>query len=243
MARSKKRVFSERQRDAILRIAYKPIETKHFYQYTSWQNYLINTGYLAPSAEHAFRQPFVALIERTTNAGDIVAGQERFDGSDIQLKGLRWEMNLTQYAATPGSLYDVHFRFTVYSMNFFYPNSTEITGANSEEIDLSLGGGTFRTSTWFKWNMEEVDIHFQKNFRINNDGNLNAILKKKFWIPFNKKLTTTEDDSPTPLFNDRFNNAKQKNMYWALEMYAPGLANLQTQFDGAIAWMTYFKDG
>lgn len=232
-------VFSERQKDAILRIAYKPVETKKFINNFSWQTWLTDTEYTAPAVEHAGRQNILSQLQRATNTSQAIAGQDRFEGDEIQLRGLRFVINLTQSSTTPGAMYDVNFRFTVYTMQDYLVNRSEILTPFWDEVDEE---GT-TTPTWFKWNTRTTDIKYQRIFRMNNDGNLNTILSKKFWIPMNKKAVTEASDNPSSAFTETFGRMKGTNMYFALEMLAPGIDSFATRIFGNITWILYYKDG
>lgn len=236
--RSKKRVFSERQRDAIIRLAQAPIETKNHTVNLSWSAWLSNSSYLAPSVSHSFRYNFLQPIPRETSTpvGGGPTGSASFVGDELQLRGLRIEFNIYGVAAGDGLMSDMQFRFTVYRQNTYNPGVSQIL-PGSEEIQPE--GSTI--ATWWKWDPDGIDILYQRKFRMDANGSRTSILSKKFWVRMNRKCVTQDADFPGALF-ESFGEKKDGNLYWALETFAPGNTNLSTDYTGNLTSTVYFKD-
>lgn len=165
-----------------------------------------------------------------------VLGRMSFAGDKINWRGLRWEFYLYATNATPGGTPDVQFRFTVYRINTYGFGYNQI-GPSAEEVTPEASS----IATWYKWRTEFVDVLYQRKFKMDNNGNRTSLLNKKFWVKANRKLVSADEDLSGASF-DTFGEVKGGNIYWALEVFAPGSGNLGTEFTGNIVSTTYFKD-
>lgn len=236
--RHKRRVFSERQREAIIRLAQAPIETKNHTVNASWTSWLSQAGYIAPSVGHTIKYNFLQPIPRETSvpAGGGSVGTASFVGDEILLRGIRVEFNIYGIAAGDGLMSDMQFRFTVYKTNAYSAGVTAIS-PGFEEMQ-SEGSNV---ATWWKWDPDVVDILYQRKFRMDANGSRTTILSKKFWVKMNRKCRTQDPDFPGALA-ETFGEKKDGNMYWALEVFAPGNSNLSTDYNGNLTSTVYFKD-
>ena len=214
----KRRVFSERQREAILRIAQAPIETKNHTVTITWAQYLTNTLYTAPAFSHAGAYNFLGPIPRQTSVVQGgTTGIASFIGDELNLRGLRFEFNLYSLGnGNPGAVFDGAFRFTVYRINVYAANYRQIIPADEE---VTPEGVT--TPTWFKWRSENVDILYQRKFRIDNNGNRNSIMNKKFWVRMNRKCVSVDEDYTGGAAYETFGENKSGNFigrwrFWPL---------------------------
>lgn len=242
----KKRVFSERQREAIERIAKKVPETKVAEQYATIQTYItatgggVNTG----DAGWIFQNNFVEGLKGLGNTSGTTESQ--FIGEQVQLVGLRWEINAYTYQVSgspnPGALYDYWFRFTVYEIPDFLAGNS-LPSSLIEETNLSP------ELTAFKWNTDYAKIKFQRRWKMDSNGNLNALSRRKFYVPLGRKVEKAADLDGAVFPAVGLNPANQMGvikgmqMYWVLEIWSPGNSiALITDLDGDISHSLYFKD-
>lgn len=234
--RRKKRAFSKKQVKAIKAISQVPVETKHF-PYTSTFAALLNAGgYINGPSGIVFNNIY-STIPRADNT--LTRDEYTFDGNEIQSRGFRFELNAYTVAATPGASLDVQFRFTVFSMAAFFSGIAGIGPSDPAFFDTDHD----TTPTWSKWNTQNVTIHLQKTFRIDNNGNLNGLVRRKFYVPLRRKITSTLDASLVA--NSFMGEIKNKQVYWALEFFTPGFAvaaDLRGYITGGISTGVYFKD-
>lgn len=219
---------------AIKAIAQKPVETKDNPYNQTISTYLTSAGFVS-GAQASIRHNIYSDIPRE---GSTVAREEHeFEGTSIQSRGLRWLINMwVSSVEVPGGLFDVQFRFTVYSENDYFGN---ITGPGPANDIFDQEQET--TATWATWNPQKVKIHFQRKFRLNNDGNRNALLSKKFYVPLRRKITSATDGQVDS--NAYMGEVKGMQTYWVLEVFAPGLGvDLTSYLNGTISWKLYFKD-
>lgn len=232
--RRKKRAFTKKEAKAIVRIAQKPVETKDHPRWDTLSTWLNSASYVSgPQAN--IRHNIYSDIPRNDNA--VTREEHEFSGTSIESRGLRWVFNCWTYAVTPGNLLDAQFRLTVYSEATFYFG---VTGPGP--ADAIFDQEQDNTSTWATWNPQRVKIHFQRKWRMNNDGNVNAMVTKKFYIPLRRKIQATTDSSV--ISNNYMGEIKGMNVYWLLEVFCPGIAaiNLRTYLNGSIGTKIYFKD-
>lgn len=230
--RHRRPVFSKRAKAAILRIAQQPVETKHLPLYTTAINAFINTGYLTGSTWN-IRQNIYSEIPRASNVA--TQGEREFLGNEFMSRGLRIMFNFYTTAGVPGALADVQFRFTVYKENGYQPGLVNLAVTDrvfDQDVDI--------TPTFATWNQQVANIIFQRRFKLDNNGNNNAIITRKFWVPLRKKMVAAGEESL--LVNSFFGQAKDLQYYWVLEIFAPGITNLQTFLNGSINQKVYFKD-
>lgn len=234
----KKRAFTKKEAQAIVRIAQKPVETKDYPAYQSIAGWLNAADYNSSLGNANQARILTNVYSDIPRADNLVTREEHeFAGTSIQSRGLRWTLNSFFYASTPGNLLDVQFRFTVFSMATFYFG---ITGPAENNPIFDLEQDT--TATFATFNPQLVKIHFQRKWRLNNDGNVNGVSIKKFYIPLRRKIQATTDSSLTT--NNYMGEIKNMQVYWMLEMFAPGLTaiDLAGYVQGSISTKIYFKD-
>lgn len=236
--RSQRRVFSERQREAILRLAQAPIETKNHTVNLSWNAWLNGSGYIAPSVAHGFRYNFLQPIPRETSvpSGGGNVGTASFIGDELMLKGVRIEFNLYGFAGGDGLMSDIQFRLTVYKQNGYVAGLSQISPGDEE---LTPEGPA--VATWWKWRAENVEIIYQRKFRMDANGSRTSIMSKKFWIRTQRKCVSVDEDFPGAL-GESFGEKKDGNLYWALEALSPGNSDMSVDYIGNITSTVYFKD-
>lgn len=236
--RRKKRAFTKKEAAAIVRIAQKPVETKDYPAYQSIAAWLAAADYNS-SLGNANQARILANVYSDIPRNDNLVTREEheFGGTSIQSRGLRWSLNSFFYSATPGNLLDVQFRFTVFSMA---PFTFGVSGPAENDAIFDLEQDT--TATFATMNPQVVKIHFQRKWRLNNDGNVNGVSIKKFYIPLRRKIQATTDSSLTT--NNYMGEIKGMQVYWLLEMFAPGLTaiDLAGYVQGSISTKIYFKD-
>jgi len=232
--RHTRRAFSKKEAKAIVRIAQKPVETKDYPVYNSISDWLAAAGYASGDQARILTNIY-SDIPRADNL--VTREEHEFAGTSIQSRGLRWTYNGWIYAPTPGNLLDVQFRFTVFSMATF---NFGVTGPNGFNPIFDQEQDT--TSTWATLNPQLVKIHFQRKWRLNNDGNVNAMVTKKFYIPLRRKIQATTDSSLST--NNYMGEIKGMQVYWMLEIFSPGVpgVDLQGYLNGSISTKIYFKD-
>lgn len=232
--RRKKRAFSKRQVSAIKAIAAKPIETKVFPTFSSFSGLLLSAGYSGSLSNFGTRANLLSQLPSSRNVSNPT--DESFVGDEIHLRGFRFDATFWIIASTPGATYDAWFRFTVYSANDYIASITRL-GPNPQEFDADASG----IETVSKWNMNYVKIHTQRSFKVNNDGNLNGLVKKKFWVPLRRKIIKADELTGSP--PEYMGEVKGMQLYWALEIFVPGLpGSIPTNVFGQMTWTTYFKD-
>lgn len=232
--RHKRPAFSKRQAKAIVRIAQKPVETKTFATFSTFSGLLLSAGYTGSLSNFGVRGNILSQLPSSKNTS--VSTDESFVGDEIVLRGFRFDAAFWLIASTPGVTYDCWFRFTVYSANDYIGSITRL-GPNPQEFDPENSG----IETLSKWNMNYVKIHAQKAFRVDNNGNLNGLIKKKFWVPLRRKIVKADELAGIP--PEYMGEVKGMQLYWALEIFMPGLpTTLPTNVFGQLTWTTYFKD-
>lgn len=232
--RHKKPAFSKRQAKAIVRIAQKPVETKIFPTFSTFSGLLISSGYSGTLSNFGVRGNILSQLPSSKNTS--VPTDESFVGDEILLRGFRFDGAFWLIASTPGVTYDAWFRFTVYSANDYIGSITRL-GPNPQEFDPENSG----IETLSKWNMNYVKIHAQKAFKVDNNGNLNGLVKRKFWVPLRRKITKADELTGVP--PEFMGEVKGMQLYWALEIFVPGLAtSMPLNVFGQMTWTTYFKD-
>lgn len=234
--RRKRRAFTKKQARAIKAISQIPVETKHFPQTTSYTALLNAAGYIS-GPSNILIQNIYSPIPRADNT--LTRDEYTFDGNEIMSRGFRWEFNAYTVAATAGASLDVQFRYTVFSASAVTFGTIGPSPADPVYFDTDHD----TTPTWSKWNTQNVTIHLQKIFRIDNNGNLNGMVRRKFYTPLRRKITSTQD---APLVTNGFmGEVKGKQVYWALETFAPGFAaggDIKTYITGGFSTGIYFKD-
>lgn len=234
--RKKRRVFSKRQAKAIVAISSKPVETKHFPQFGLFTSYLNTAGYVSgPSL--IFIRNIYADIPRSSNS--LTKDEWGFDGNEIMSRGFRWELHMYATATTPGSMLDVQFRYTLFSQPFYIAGITGVSAADPRLFDQDHDV----TPTWSKWNTQAIKIHAQHTFKMDNNGNLNAMTRRKYYTQLRRKVTSQIDASTVA--NGFMREVKNMQTYWALEVFVPGFAtggDLKTFLNGSIDTNVYFKD-
>lgn len=231
--RHRKSAFSKRQVKAIQSIAQKPVETKHYPYFSSFTTWLNSAGYVSgPSA--VIRQNIYSEIPQLGNVA--TKNESAVIGNQFMSRGLRVDLGLYTIAPSPGASFDVWCRFTVYSDNDYNAGTT---GPGPADIIFDQDHDT--TPILAKWNSQAVKIHFQRFFTIDNNGNQNALKRRKFWVPLRRKITIEADASVVT--NSYVRQIKGMQVYWVLEIFVPGLSTaLNTYVNGSISTNVYFKD-
>lgn len=234
--RKKRRVFSKKEAKAIVRISQKPVETKHFPQFSLLSAYLNSAGYVSgPSL--IFIRNIYSEIPRAGNIG--TKDEFSFDGNDIMSRGFRWEFNVYATASAPGNMFDAQFRYTLFSQPFYTNGITGVSPGDPRLFDQDHDV----TPTWSKWNTQALKIHAQHTFRMDNNGNINAMTRRKYYNQLRRKVTSQLDGST--VVNSFMREVKNMQTYWALEVFVPGFAgsgDLRTFLNGSIDTNIYFKD-
>lgn len=234
--RRKRRVFSKRAEKAIVRLATKPVETKRFPYINSITGFFNDAGYISGPTAVIARNAF-GPIPRENNT--LTNTAHTMVGDEIMARGLRFELHLYGLAATAGSMYDAMFRFTVFEMSDYYASTFGVSPSDASIFDQEHNN----VPTWSKWNVQNVNIRKQSTFRWDNNGNLNAILRRKFYVPIRRKLTAVLEG--TTVTNGFLREVKGTQIYWALEIFVPGFAlagDLKTFIQGNVDTNVYFKD-
>jgi len=234
--RYKRPAFTKRQAKAIQAIAAKPVETKHFPYYAPLVTYLNDSGYVSGPNFIFFRNIY-SPIPREDNT--LTKSETTFIGNEIQSRGFRWECHFYTVATQPGSALDIQFRYTLFSASQYFNGTAGIGPADPNFFDIDHD----TTPTWSKWNTQNVHIYQQRIFRLDNNGNLNAMTRRKYYQPLRRKVTSVLDASLVT--NSFMREVKNKQVYWALECFAPGFltgADLKTYINGSIDTNVYFKD-
>lgn len=233
--RKKRPVFGKKAVAAIKRIAQQPVETKHFPVNNGLFTWFNDAGYVSGSSA-VFIHNVYANIPRENNT--LTKTENSVIGNEFQSRGLRWEFNGFTVSATPGASFDVQLRFTVFSYSEYLGAGT-IGVAPNDPFLFDTQHTT--TPTWSKWNTQAVNIHKQSIFRIDNNGNQNAMVRRKFYTPLRRKITTQQDASTVA--NSFVREVKNKQVYWALEVFVPGFTgNIRDYLFGDISTNVYFKD-
>jgi len=236
--RQKRQVFSDRQRDAIKRIATGIPETKTQEQYATTATYISATGGTPATGAFGwvFQNNFISNLRSVSNSGGT--SENNFVGKEIQLVGLRFEITAAIWqvvgAPNPGALYDYWFRFTVYETNgYLYGNSIPDPVVQQSSLNPD--------PTQFKWNVDAVNIKFQKTFKLDCNGNLNAMTSRKFWVPLRRKIHKEEDLVGSA--SEEMTQIKGMQMYWCLEILSPGNSQpIITDLVGDVSHIVYYKD-
>lgn len=240
--RHRRKAFSKRQVKAIQSIATKPVETKHFPFFGTLASFAAAASYSA-GANMILCRNIYAGISRSTNqqSDSLISSEHSFIGNEIMSRGFRWEFKAFAYSSTPGAQLDVQFRYTCFSVGDYYGAATfGISPTNGAIFDLDHG----TTPTWSKWNTQGISIHLQRSFRLDNNGNQNSIVNRKFYVPLRRKITSALDRDVADNSDQMF-QIKNNQVYWALEVFAPGFpdeGNLTAYLNGQIDTAIYFKD-
>lgn len=228
----KTRRLSKHMVRAIKAISQIPAETKHYPAYASISAFLLGAGYIS-GQQATIRSNILADIPRANNTSSHE--EYSFTGDSLNLRGLRFQINMYTISSTPGVIQDAQFRFTVFSDNEFFSGTTG-PGPTNRIFDQAVD----TTATWAMWNPQVVKIHYQRRFKMNNDGNTNSMVMRKFYVPLRRKITTQQDTSIVT--NNYMGEVMGKQVYWALEFLAPGVSNLSSFLTGSISTKVYFKD-
>nr|UBQ66227.1 Cap protein [egret CRESS-DNA virus] len=228
--RRKRQVFSKRQKQAIERIAVKPAETKHMDENWQWTSLLNQAGYTG-GGYYACRGSIFNQIPRENNL--LTKSEHTFVGNQILLRGFRWEF--MGYPETAVALPDVRFRFTVYEDPIPYTTLPVTTNAVIYDPDFST------TPTWARWNPQTTRIRYQRLWTLGQSSVGASNIHRKFWIPLRRKLTSSAEET-TVSSNQFFGPAKEVQIYWVLEVLAPGMTTINTQINGYVQTTVYFKD-
>jgi len=232
----KRRVFNKKERAAIERIAEGEIETLHYSSSNAWAGWL--AGYVGPADSHQFRANILSGIPRITNTVTPPTGQEGFRGNEIEMRGVKINLNLFQVGASAGNLWDVQFRLTLYEMNDYLSGVTNVVSPLNWEVPQY---GT-NVIGWYNWNTQAVKIHRQIRFTMDNNGNRNALVRKKWWFPWVRKCVPEGTDTSTSGI-EYFGSRMGTQLYLSLEVSAPGAnENLSTLLQGNLEFKVYFKD-
>nr|QTZ83214.1 MAG: capsid protein [Fringilla montifringilla CRESS-DNA-virus sp.] len=233
--RRRRSVFGKKAVAAIKRIAQQPVETKHFPFYQDLFTWLNDAGYVSgPSL--VFLHNVYGQIPRENNT--LTRTENSVVGNEFMSRGLRWELNAFTVASTPGASFDVQLRFTCFSYAEYLGSGTIGVAPNDDHL-FDTQNDT--TPTWSKWNTQAVKIHKQVIFRIDNNGNQNAMVRRKFYIPLRRKITSQLDQNLVA--NSFVREIKNNQVYWALEVFIPGfVGNIREYLFGNISTNIYFKD-
>lgn len=235
--RSRRQVFSERQKDAIIRLSQAKVETKAFPTSAAFGDYLAATAYVAGSGAHAWQTNVFSPIP-TTNSSNTAPDDESFLGNDVESRGFRWECTLWSGdgVITPGAVYDTWFRWTLYEVPSYIAPSVIMNGVISPVWDPSYPQNPIVS----RWNPDYVKIRKQRVWKLDNNGSLNALTKKKFYVPIGRKIVKAGELVDTqPIMGE----IKGLQVYWALEIFSPGnTGNLANFISGIITTTVYFKD-
>jgi len=228
--RKKRQVFSDRQKQAIERIAIKPAETKHMDQSWTINSLLVTAGYIGGET-FAIRGSVFNHIPRENNS--VTKSEHTYIGNEIMMRGFRWEF--MGYPVVPNNTPDIKFRFTVYDDPIPYTTLPVTAGASG-----IFDGDFINVPTWARWNPQSTKIRFQRHFTVNQSSIGASNIHKKYYIPIRRKLTSAAEESTA--LNTFFGVAKQEQIYWVLECLAPSFTALDTQFTGYVQSTVYFKD-
>lgn len=228
--RKRRAPFSKRQKAAIIRISQAPVETKRYDENWEWGSLLVTAGYISGSVATIRGQVFQS-IPRADSA--LTKTEKEFIGSEIMLRGLRWEFMM--YPNTAGATPDIRFRLTVFStpaVSTGFPAA--ITGSVYADPDFNT------VPTWFRWNQQLTKIRFQRTWMLGQSSDGPGNIKRKYYIPLQRKMTSAEEESTVT--SSTFGAAKQIQFYWVLEVLAPTYTALNTALTGYVQTSTYFKD-
>lgn len=227
--RKKRQVFSKREKQAIERIAVKPAETKHMDESWTWDSLLLAASYLSGEA-FVLRGSVFNHIPRENNL--ITKSEHTFVGNQILMRGFRWEF--MGYNAVTNATPDTKFRFTVYDDPIPYSTLPNTVGISVFDTDFPT------VATWARWNNQSTKIRFQRTFTLGQASIGGGNIHKKFYIPIRRKLTSVAEESTA--VNGFFGIAKEDQIYWVLEILAPGNTALRTYITGHVLTTVYFKD-
>lgn len=232
----RKRAFSKKEAKAIKAISQQPVETKHYPLYAPLVNFLNDAGYISGPNFIVFRNVYSG-IPRADNS--LTKDENTFQGNEIMSRGIRWELHAYASAVSAGGILDVQFRWTLFSMPLYVAGTGGLGPADPRIFDQDHN----TTPTWSKWNVQAIKIHKQHTFKMDNNGNLNSMVRRKFYVPLRRKITAAEDASLVA--NSFMAEIKNMQVYWALECFVPGFASggdLRGYMNGSIDTSVYFKD-
>jgi len=191
---------------------------------------LLNAGGYISGDQTAIRGSIHNHIPRENNT--LTKSEHTFVGNQILMRGFRWEF--MGYINTPAAVPDISFRFTVYDDPIPYNTLPMQSGSVIFDPDFQM------TATWARWNMQTAKIRFQRTFKLGQSSTGQSVIKKKFYIPIQRKLTTQLEESL--IANAFFGNAKEDNLYWVLEVFAPTMTNISSGLFAYVQTSVYFKD-
>lgn len=229
--RTKRKVFSKREKQAIVRIAQQPVETKHYDQNWDWGALLTVAGYTSGD-RFALVLPIYHNIPRDSNTSEV--SENSFIGNEIMLRGFRFELHafMTTAAAVP----DAKLRITIYSEQTPRSSLPYIISGSDTIIDPDF----INVPTWFRWNMQVAKIHMQRNYTLTASSTGSGVLNKKFYWKSGRKLTSETEEGV--VLGSTFGTAKNYNTYCMMEFLSPTLGTLTTSVTGNLNLSTYFKD-
>jgi len=124
----------------------------------------------------------------------------------------------------------------IYEVPDYDAGNRELVAGAAKEYDLDFQ----REPIIAKWSMDYVKLRFQKMFKLDNNGSLNAMTKKIFWVPIQRKIEKSDELADTV---GTMGEIKGLQVYWALEIFQPGnSANILNFVSGTINTLIYFKD-
>jgi len=214
---------------AIKAISQIPVETKSYPQTNNFGTWLSLTGYTS-GVSHIMRANVFSDVPRAKNS--ITKSETSFIGDSFNARGFRWSMHA--YVGGSALKADTQFRFSVYKENGYASGPTTLLSGN-----YIFDQDQNTTPTWLFWNPQVATIIYRRTFTLHQNGQLNKMLNKKFYIPLRKKVTSAHEESVA--INSYMEQIKGMQYYWVLEMLSVGGSDLDT-IGGTIGTRLYFKD-
>lgn len=235
---SRRPIFGKKATRAIMAISQKPVETKKWPRSYAWQTTLVNSGYVS-GATWAYRSNIFREIPRADTA--LTKTENEVIGNELMARGF-WIKVFIQSSAGSGTTHSgVQIRLTVYSVADRYPSSAPLIEGVSTSDAVFDQDFTQSILTMRSFNTQNIRVlksmRWDAQFQGNSD---NFTSEKKMWVPITGKKTSSEDEST--VLTTTFGYLKGRNYYWLLEIFAPGVSNLGTQFTGNVDTQLYFKD-
>lgn len=238
--RARRPVFGKRATKAIMAISQRPVETKKWPRSYAWTTTLVNSGYIA-GTQFAYRSNIFREIPRADSVGTKT--ENEVIGNELMARGFWMKVNVQSSAGSGTTHSGIQMRLTVYSIADRIPTSSPlIEGVSLTDATIYDNDFTQPPHTLKPFNMQSIrvlkSIRWDAEFKGNSD---NFTSERKLWVPIRGKKIAAEEE-PTVGTTSVFGILKGRNYYWLLEMFAPGVSNLGTQFTGNVDTQVYFKD-
>lgn len=230
--RRKRPAFSKRQKEAIIRISQKPVETKCFNANWNWSALLLQAGYTPGNNSVAIRLPVYQTIPRSTNVS--TTDEDGFVGNEIMLRGFRLELHA--YFNVPSATPDAVWRVTVFSENSTVGGLPAGVASGDNIFDPDFDS----IPTWARWNHQVAKIYMQRTWYQGQSNDGQSVVNKKLWWRSGRKLVSESEESG--ILNSYFGDAKNTNIYCMIEVLSPGQNDLAAAMTCRVNLSTYFKD-